>query len=93
MLKVASLQERVIEIILNEIINISSDDSEDTSWLHMLLNSLRYLPYIKHPENITKQLLDVLDVATYPAQLEILDSIPEIIPDCQYSETAKQLCK
>lgn len=93
LLKVTCLQDSVIEIILKEVINISSDVSDDTSWLHMLLNPVRYLPYIKNPETITVQLLDVLDIATYPAQLEILDSLPEIIPDCQYSQTAKQLCK
>lgn len=81
-----------MEILLKEITNIVSEATEDTSWLHMLLNPLRYLPYVKNSETLTKELLDILEIATYPAQLEILDSLPEIIPDCQYSETARQLC-
>ncbi|XP_056647952.1 Fanconi anemia group D2 protein [Diorhabda sublineata] len=91
-LKVECLQSEVTDILLDEI-TISADSSEDTSWLRALLNPFRYLPYIKEPEKLTTKLIDILDVATYPAQLEILDTIPEIIPDSQFSETTKQLCK
>lgn len=66
---------------------------QDTSWLRLLLNSLRYLPHIKEAKNLTTKLLDILDIATMPVQLEILESIPEVLPDSQYSETARQLSK
>ncbi|XP_050510228.1 Fanconi anemia group D2 protein isoform X3 [Diabrotica virgifera virgifera] len=92
-LKVGCLQTEVTEVLLEEITSISCEATEDTSWLHSLLSSFRYLPYMKDPENITTKLIDILEVATYPAQLEILDTIPEIIPDSQFSETTKQLCK
>lgn len=92
-LKVPSLQTDVFEIIFDEITSVCSDSSDDTSWLHLLLNTLRYLPYVKDPEQLTTKLIDILEIATYPAQLEILDTIPEIIPDSQSSETTKQLCK
>lgn len=83
----------MFEIIFDEITSVCSDSSDDTSWLHLLLNTLRYLPYVKDPEQLTTKLIDILEIATYPAQLEILDTIPEIIPDSQSSETTKQLCK
>lgn len=91
-LKVECLQAEVTDILLDEI-TISADSSEDTSWLHTLLNPFRYLPYIKEPEKLRTKLIDILDVATYSAQLEILNMIPEIIPDSQFSETTKQLCR
>ncbi|KAJ8931775.1 hypothetical protein NQ314_015307 [Rhamnusium bicolor] len=93
LLKVNCLQKEVINILLDEITTFSSEETQDTSWLRLLLSPLRYLPYIKEAENLTTKLLDILDIATFPAQLEILDSVPEILPDSQYSETAKQLSK
>ncbi|KAG5898486.1 hypothetical protein JTB14_015490 [Gonioctena quinquepunctata] len=91
-LKVSCLQKEVMDLLLKEITDIS-ESVEDTSMLHLLLNPFRFLPHIIDPQNLTTKLLDTLDIASYPAQLEIFDSIPDIIPDGQYSETAKQLCK
>lgn len=65
----------------------------DTSWLHLLINPLCYIPDFRDPEMLTTKLLDILDIANYPAQLEILNSIPEIIPDEQHAKTAEELCK
>ncbi|KAJ8958316.1 hypothetical protein NQ318_017462 [Aromia moschata] len=87
------LQKQIMNILLEEITSISSEDVQDTSWLRLLLNPMRYLPHICDPATLTTKLLDILDVANFPAQLEILDSVPEIIPDSQYAETAKQLSK
>lgn len=92
-MKVVPLQSYLLEILLEEITNTAAEAAEDTSWLHLLLNPLCYLPYIKDPENLTTKLLDILEIATYPAQLEILNAIPEIIPDAQHCHTAKELCK
>ncbi|CAH1173893.1 unnamed protein product [Phaedon cochleariae] len=92
-LRVNCLQKEVMNLLLNEMTIVSSESEEDTSWLHLLLSPLRYLSFLKDPDILTAKLTDILEVASYPAQLEILDSIPEIIPDNQYHETAKQLCK
>lgn len=86
------LQKYILDILFDEITNCSIEANQDTSWLHLLLNPLSYLPYIDNHDFITTKLLDVLEVASYPAQLEILNSIPEIIPDGQHSKTAKELC-
>lgn len=90
-MKVPQLQKYIFEILFDEITNCV-EVVEDTSWLHLLLNPLCYLPFVMNPDFITTKLLDVLEIATYPAQLEILNLIPEIIPDGQYSKTAKELC-
>lgn len=86
------LQKYIFDILFNEIANYSAEANQDTSWLHLLLNPLSYLPYIDNPEFITTKLLDILEIASYPAQLEILNSIPEIIPDGQHTKTATELC-
>nr|XP_023021641.1 Fanconi anemia group D2 protein [Leptinotarsa decemlineata] len=91
-LKVSCLQKEVMDILLTEITE-TSESAEDTSLLHLLLNPFRFLPHINDPQTLTTKLLDILEIASYPAQLEILDSIPDIIPDSQNSETAQQLSK
>lgn len=92
-MKVTHLQKFIFDILFDEITNHASEASQETSWLHLLLNPLCYLPYVKDPDFMTTKFLDVLEIATYPAQIEILNSIPEIIPDGQHSKTAKELCK
>lgn len=87
------LQKCVFEILYDEISSNGIDATEDTSWLHLLLNPLCYIPNFENSEIITTKLLDILEIANYPAQLEILNSIPEIIPDEQHSKTAEELCK
>lgn len=83
----------MLEIIFEEIEKNAIDSSEDTSWLHLLLNPLCYLPYIKDHEFLTTKILDLLEIASYPVQHKILNSIPEIIPDRQHCLAAKELCK
>lgn len=92
-MKVPQLQKDVFEILYDEISTNGVDATEDTSWLHLLLNPLCYIPSFKEPEFITTKLLDILEIANYPAQLEILNSVPEIIPDVQHGKTAEELCK
>lgn len=91
-IKVPQLQKYILDIIFDEISSNGIEASEDTSWLHLLLNPLCYLPYVKDPDFITTKLLDLLEIASYPAQLEILNFIPEIIPDEMHTKAAKELC-
>lgn len=93
LLSVDCLQSDIISILLEEVISHAVADEEDTIWLRLLLGPLRYLSYIKQPQELTKRLLEILEVATYPSQLEILNFIPDIIPDSEYDETAKELSK
>jgi Fanconi anemia group D2 protein len=90
---VSRLQKEIIEILMDELTSTITDENHDVSRLRLLLGQLRYLPHIKDSENLTTKLLDIIDVASYPSQLEILDSIPEILPDSEYNETAKELGK
>ncbi|KAJ8984875.1 hypothetical protein NQ317_002715 [Molorchus minor] len=92
-LKTNYLQKEIMLTLLEEIAGTSSEELRDTSWLRLLLNPLRYLPHISEPATLTTKLLDILDIANFPSQLEIIDSIPEIIPDSQYNETAQQLSR
>lgn len=91
MLNVDSLRKVVMNLLLDNLVMYATEENIDESWVPLLLNALRYLPYIKQPNILSTKLLDTLDVATYESQLEILNAIPEIIPDIQYDETAKQL--
>lgn len=93
MLNVDCIQTEIISVLLEEVTTHAVNDEEDTIWLRLLLGPLRYLSYIKSPKELAVQLLEILEVATYPAQLEILKFIPYIIPDSEYDEIAKQLTK
>lgn len=92
-LKVSHLQKHASEILLDKITSVVSETAEDTSWLRLLLNTLRYLPYYENAEELCVKLLEILEIATEPAQLEILDLIPEIVSDSQFAEVAKHLCQ
>ncbi|KAK4881853.1 hypothetical protein RN001_005172 [Aquatica leii] len=93
LLNVFCLQDEVIELLLKHVIDCAVVESNDTSLLRLLLNPLRYLAHINNSKIFTTKLVDILDIAVYVAQLEILNLIPEIIPDTEYEETAKQLSK
>lgn len=79
-------------MIFDEIVANGVESSDDTAWLHLLLNQLCYLPYVKDSDFLTTKLLDLLEIATYPAQSEILNSIPKVIPDAKHRDVAKELC-
>lgn len=92
MLNVISLQKPVVNFLLDNLATYATEENlADTFWVPLLLNSLRYLPYIKEPTELSTKLLDTLEVATYESQLEILNALPEVLPDVQYDEAAKQL--
>lgn len=88
-----SLQTSIIHLILEDITNIIVEDQENTNKLRLLLNTLMYLPFIENPATLTTQLLDLLDIATMPAQFEILYLLPEILPDSENNVIGKELSK
>ncbi|XP_044262962.1 Fanconi anemia group D2 protein [Tribolium madens] len=92
-LKVSPLQPPIIDILLNEVTSTIDDEAHDPAHLRLVLSQLRYLPHIKTPESLTTKLLDIIEIAPYTAQLEILDSIPEIIPDSEYHSAVEELAK
>ncbi|XP_064214117.1 Fanconi anemia group D2 protein isoform X2 [Tribolium castaneum] len=92
-LKVRSLQPPIVEIVLNELTTTTAVDTFDPGHLRLLLKQLPYLPYIKTPETLTTKLLDIIDIAPYGAQLELLHSIPDIIPDSEHHTVVKELAK
>lgn len=85
------LQSQIMALLLEEVTKHVIDNDDDTVWLRLILRPLRYLSYINEPKILNKQLLEILEVATHPAQIEILSCIPEIIPDSEYQETAEKL--
>ncbi|KAH1024215.1 Fanconi anemia group D2 protein homolog [Dendroctonus ponderosae] len=90
-LKVPDLQDDVIELLLESITSIATKTTEDTSWLRTLLKPLRCIPTLNNGSALAEKLLDILEISTFACQLEILEAIPEIIPDSQCDLAAKQL--
>lgn len=90
-LNIDSLQKPALDFVLEILTTHATQEPDNISLIPLLLNAVKYLPYIQQPRELSQKLLDILEVATYPSQLEILNSIPEIIPDGQYEELAKQL--
>ncbi|XP_030765389.1 Fanconi anemia group D2 protein homolog [Sitophilus oryzae] len=90
-LKVPCLQNDVINILLDILTTVGMEETEDTSYLRDILKPLRYLPIIKDGQFLTKKLLDILEISTFSSQLEILDAIPQIIPDSDCDQAARQL--
>ncbi|KAF5287142.1 hypothetical protein FQR65_LT12328 [Abscondita terminalis] len=93
LLNVFCVQDEVIELLLKHVTDCAIEENNDTTFLRLLLNPLRYLAHINNSKAFTTKLIDILEVASYTPQLELLNLIPEIIPDIEYEETAKQLSK
>lgn len=91
-LHISEIQVGVIETVFDQI-TIQAAEENSENWLRLLLNPLRYLSHINDAQTLTSKLLDILDIATYPSQLEILNAIPEILPDSQYEQVASQLTR
>ncbi|KAL3279338.1 hypothetical protein HHI36_016845 [Cryptolaemus montrouzieri] len=91
LLKVNILQDEVVDMILDEVTKVVSTEEDNPAWVRLLLNPLRYLPSINKSEELTAKLLDILEICSQPMQLEILDILPEILPDNHYNQAAKQL--
>lgn len=88
--EVSSIQNDVMEFVLEEAIELLGEDSDQIPEFKLILNAMKYLPFINSAD-VTQKLLDMIEIGTIGAQLEILYSIPEIIPDSQYEEAAKKL--
>ncbi|KAK5650862.1 hypothetical protein RI129_001891 [Pyrocoelia pectoralis] len=93
LLNIPSLQDEIIDLLLKEVTNNAVDVNNDTSWLRLLLNPLRYLSNVSNAKTLTTKLVDITEISTFEAQLEILNLLPDVIPDVEYEETAKQLSK
>lgn len=91
LLNVACLQKHALDLLFESLVKYAIEENVDETWVPLLLKTLRYFPYIKEPNVLCKKLMDALDVATYPSQLEILNLLPDIIPNMQHDEIAKQL--
>lgn len=92
LLEIDCIQSHVITFLLEEAVSyVVKQESENMLWVRRILGTLRYLSYIQHPSELNEQLLALLEVATEPAQLEMLLYIPDIIPDSEYEDTARKL--
>ncbi|XP_044761452.1 Fanconi anemia group D2 protein [Coccinella septempunctata] len=90
LLRVNELQNAVFKLLMEELIRVCSD-TEECSELRLLLNPLKYLPNINDAQYFSQKLLDILEICTPELQLEMLDVIPDIIPDSCYNLVAEQL--
>ncbi|XP_060518844.1 Fanconi anemia group D2 protein [Cylas formicarius] len=93
LLKVPPLQKEVTNMLLDRITEISTEEVQDTSWLRLLISPLRCLPNIRYGKELATKLLDILEVSTFTSQLEILEAIPDILPDSECDAAARQLTK
>lgn len=89
-LNVDCIQSEVISFLLEQA-TVHVLNKEDTISLRLLLGPLRYLSFIKETNKVAQQLLDLLEISTKAAKLEILSHIPEIIPDSEYQFIAHKL--
>lgn len=90
LLNVDCLQKQVLDLLFDYLVKYAIEENDEV-WVPLLLRGLRHFPYFKEPTVVCKKLMDVLDVATYPSQLEILNLLPDIIPNMQHDEIAKKL--
>lgn len=91
LLHVSCLQSHVVDKVLDEITTRALEEVEETPLIKLLLAALQFLPFIEDPTTLTTKLLDILEVAEDAARHEILNMVPEIIPDGRHEEAAKQL--
>lgn len=91
-LRVNQLQQRILRFVLEEIINVVTD-TQDCNALRLLLNPLKYLPSFNDSKEFSSTLLSILSECSPEIQLEMLDVLPDIIPDSCYDIVAKELTK
>ncbi|XP_025834015.1 Fanconi anemia group D2 protein isoform X1 [Agrilus planipennis] len=92
LLTVECLQSDIIDLLIENIKIETSKESEDTSWLRILLHPLKYLPFIKNEEDLADKMTQALEGSNYTSQLEIINVLPDIIPDSQHGKIAITLC-
>lgn len=90
LLQINCIQNEIIEFMLDEATEKLGEENEASDF-RLILNSMKYLPFIQTADVVTQKLLDMVEIASFAAELEILNSIPEIIPDSQNESTAKRL--
>ena len=93
LLNIGNLQKHIFDLLLETMTTHAAEDATDTTYLRLLLNPMKYLSFIKEPKVLAEKLLDILEIATHPSQLEIINSLQEIIPDSEYDTIAKELVK
>ncbi|GJQ69554.1 hypothetical protein Trydic_g6650 [Trypoxylus dichotomus] len=93
LLQVDSIQNEVLEFVLEEATKLLGEDNDEAPEFRLILNAMKYLPFINSADVVTQKILDMVEIGMFGAQLEILNSIPEIIPDSQYEKAAKQLSR
>lgn len=109
LLNIGCIQKQTMEILLDSLtLHCSEEDANWVLQILNALKYLPYIkepgkfkkkkiPFLTYiiinAGTLSRKLLDALEMATYISQLEILNAIPEIIPDGQYDEIAKELSK
>lgn len=91
-LLVECLQDEITKLLLKEVVP-HVIEKDETNWLRLLLSPLRFLSFIKEPKSLTASILELLESGTHQAQLELLTYIPEILPDSEYENSAREISK
>ena len=82
-----------LAIISLETEGIVKDDDPTTTIPKLILNSLRWLNVTQNGEHLTDKLMEIMEATPDQLQVEIVSSLPEIIPDHLHDKVAKELQK
>ena len=102
LLNIESLQPELSSFLLEKLAMIAlehedqparNSDDPISSIPKLILNSLRWLNVTKNGDILTEKLLEILDATPDPVQIEIISSLPEIIPDHFHDKVAGELKK
>lgn len=92
LLNVECLQTALATFLLEKLALISLE-SADSPIPKLILNSLRWLNVTKNGQELSDKLIEILDATPDQVQVEIISSLPEIIPDDIHDQVAQQLKK
>ncbi|KAJ3413081.1 Fanconi anemia group D2 protein [Chytridiales sp. JEL 0842] len=100
MLGVEYLQTRLIGILIDKIPEFLFDEINESAGIfenmpRLIMRQLRFLDFVVDPENLTGKLIEALETtsAVVFVQKDLIDAIPEILPDSGHSEMVESLQK
>lgn len=92
LLNVECLQTALATFLLEKLALISLESAE-SPLPKLILNSLRWLNVTKNGQELSDKLIEILDATPDQVQVEIISSLPEIIPDDIHDQVAQELKK
>ncbi|XP_015243810.1 PREDICTED: Fanconi anemia group D2 protein isoform X3 [Cyprinodon variegatus] len=93
LLGIEMLQTLIINTLLEKIPEFMLDGAVDGGFdfPRMIINQLKWLDRVVDPKDLAVKLMELVSVAPFEVQRDIITSLPEILEDSQHDDIAREL--